>query len=584
MPSSYTTSARFTLQATGENNNTWGVILNNGVFQLVDDNVNGRLAFTLSGTKVLTSNLGATDEARMATLDVTGGTGGAVVIPSVAKLYVIRNGSTGVVTVGTSGGTAASFQPSEVGQCYCDGAITYRVRSTDFGGAQLTGVGAPTTPNGVVNKAYADNLAFSAINLPGQGGQAGNYLKSDGTAASWVKVSGADLVPASVQTATLADGAVTTPKIAAGAVTTPLIANGAVTNAQIAAGAVDYLKYSSPYIQLSAAAGASKQLQFLTGATIRWAVGANPATETGGNAGADFEIDRFSDTGAFLGSPIIITRSTGALAFNGGGFTANCPINVNASGPGNTTGYGLQSANKNRWSIISDSTAESGGNAGSNFDISRFDDSGAFIDYPLTINRASGMVTFGKGLSSFQDVQVTAPSTGAALVSYVIDGVIRLRNGYSNGIPGWGVFTYTNTGAFGTSAITVRMADGGTAFPANLAFNTATAPNLYMDSSGYLIRSTSSRRYKRDIKTYAPPTGAFDKLRAVTYRSRSEHDDPDLIHVGLIAEEVDEAGLKAFVVYDDKGRPEALEYDRMVALLIAEVQALRKRVAALEAA
>ena len=30
MPSSYTASARFTLQATGENNNTWGVILEFG--------------------------------------------------------------------------------------------------------------------------------------------------------------------------------------------------------------------------------------------------------------------------------------------------------------------------------------------------------------------------------------------------------------------------------------------------------------------------------------------------------------------------------------------------------------------------
>ena len=55
------------LQATGENNNTWGVILNAGVFQLVDDNINGRLEFVLNRREdPQRTVLGATDEARMA--------------------------------------------------------------------------------------------------------------------------------------------------------------------------------------------------------------------------------------------------------------------------------------------------------------------------------------------------------------------------------------------------------------------------------------------------------------------------------------------------------------------------------------
>ena len=71
VPSSYTLSCRFTLQATGENNNTWGTILNNGVFALVDYALAGRLAFALSGVKTLTTALGATDEARAAMLDAS---------------------------------------------------------------------------------------------------------------------------------------------------------------------------------------------------------------------------------------------------------------------------------------------------------------------------------------------------------------------------------------------------------------------------------------------------------------------------------------------------------------------------------
>ena len=112
MPSSYSLSARFTLQATGENNNTWGVILNNGVFQLVDDTVNGRIGFALSGSKVLTVVQGATDEARMAFLDVTGGSGGNIVIPSVSKAYFLRNAASGPVSIGENASpNPATFGP-----------------------------------------------------------------------------------------------------------------------------------------------------------------------------------------------------------------------------------------------------------------------------------------------------------------------------------------------------------------------------------------------------------------------------------------------------------------------------------------
>lgn len=127
MPSSYTLSLRLTLQATGENNNTWGVILNQGVFQLVDDNVNGRLAFALSTTKTLTTSLGAPDEARMAFLDVTGGTGGAIVIPPVPKGYFLRNGAAGAVSITTGGPGPATFLPGDAGPVFSDGAAVYPI-------------------------------------------------------------------------------------------------------------------------------------------------------------------------------------------------------------------------------------------------------------------------------------------------------------------------------------------------------------------------------------------------------------------------------------------------------------------------
>jgi Chaperone of endosialidase len=50
-----------------------------------------------------------------------------------------------------------------------------------------------------------------------------------------------------------------------------------------------------------------------------------------------------------------------------------------------------------RWTAGQDGSAETGSNAGSNYAITRFDDSGALLGTPLTINRASGLITTGPG-------------------------------------------------------------------------------------------------------------------------------------------------------------------------------------------
>jgi hypothetical protein len=128
MPSSYTISLRLTLQATGENNNTWGAILNSGVFGLVDYAVAGRLTFALSGTKNLTTALGATDEARAAFLDISGGSGGQVILPGVSKGYFVRNAAAGDVET-TAGGTPSfTFGPGDILPIFTDGAAVYSLQ------------------------------------------------------------------------------------------------------------------------------------------------------------------------------------------------------------------------------------------------------------------------------------------------------------------------------------------------------------------------------------------------------------------------------------------------------------------------
>lgn len=160
-------------QTPGTNDNAWGDVLNDEVIQLVDEFIAGRAAFTLSGTKTLTSTNGVTNEARMAILHVTGGTGGNVVIPARSKLYLVFNQASGDVELAPSGGTAATVVSTEASLIFCDGTNAYSM-----------GIGGESW------KAYVDEQAFAALSgdLPGQAGNGGKVLSTDGTTAAWADV------------------------------------------------------------------------------------------------------------------------------------------------------------------------------------------------------------------------------------------------------------------------------------------------------------------------------------------------------------------------------------------------------------
>lgn len=133
MPSTYTTRNRFEKQAAGENNNTWGIRLNDNVIDLTDFALDGIVAFSLSGTKTLTDEDGAADEARARILNVTGGSGGTVTVPNVEKLYLVRNASSGPVTITTGTGTDATVVAGDIQWVFCEGGNV--VRSTSWTGA-----------------------------------------------------------------------------------------------------------------------------------------------------------------------------------------------------------------------------------------------------------------------------------------------------------------------------------------------------------------------------------------------------------------------------------------------------------------
>jgi hypothetical protein len=186
MPSSYTSSLRFELQFTGENLNLWGDKLN-AALSRADASIAGWLTKALTADYALTTANGAADEARNAMLKFTGTGAFTVTIPAVSKRYDVWNACTGVLTV-TNGSASVAFQPGEKASVITDGGANIsKTQSTDFGGITLTSLGAPSANTDAATKKYVDDSVFgiAAGSLPGQVGNGGKVLTTNGTTASW---------------------------------------------------------------------------------------------------------------------------------------------------------------------------------------------------------------------------------------------------------------------------------------------------------------------------------------------------------------------------------------------------------------
>lgn len=193
MPSSFTPRLRLEMQAAGENLNTWGAPKLNNVIARLDFAVAGWTTIALAGDYALASSNGD-DEARSAMLKFTGSGAYTVTIPAVGKRYDVWNALSGPLTI-TAGGGGAVLQPGEKVSVVCDGTAVHRVQPTDFGNARITSVADPTGDQDAATKKYVDDAAFTANAgvLPGQAGNAGRFLTTNGAVAGWGEVTGSDV-------------------------------------------------------------------------------------------------------------------------------------------------------------------------------------------------------------------------------------------------------------------------------------------------------------------------------------------------------------------------------------------------------
>jgi len=229
MPSTASTRLRLEKMATGERTNTWGTTQNAAQFDLLDEAVAGVETIALTGNHTLTSTNYVSDEARNMGLRFTGSlvSGATITIPTVEKLYFVINDSGQTLTF-SAGGTTGEVENGRRKWVACnatdvyvgeDGADKEYVDQQDalrlaLTGGTLTGAlntnsnitmtagaftlaAAPTVDLHASTKKYVDDTAFTAAggNLPGQGGNSGKYLTTNGTIASWGVVDLSTLQP-----------------------------------------------------------------------------------------------------------------------------------------------------------------------------------------------------------------------------------------------------------------------------------------------------------------------------------------------------------------------------------------------------
>jgi len=139
--STFTSRIRLEKQADGANPNSWGLILNQNVIDLVDDAIAAYTTVTVSAADVtLTTENGASDQARSAFIELTGTLTSShdIILPAQSKSYFIRNKSvptpsSNTITIKTLAGSGATVATSANGFFICDGVSVHQTNAVGLG-------------------------------------------------------------------------------------------------------------------------------------------------------------------------------------------------------------------------------------------------------------------------------------------------------------------------------------------------------------------------------------------------------------------------------------------------------------------
>ena len=106
---------------------------------------------------------------------------------------------------------------------------------------------------------------------------------------------------------------------------------------------------------------------------------------------------------------------------------------------------------------------------------------------------------------------------------------------------------------------------------------------VLINSNNKLGTTTSSKRFKQEIKAMDKASEALFSLKPVSFRYKKEIDPAGTSQLGLVAEEVEKVNPD-LVVRDKEGKPYSVRYDQVNAMLLNEFLKEHRKVEKLEAA
>jgi len=402
----------------------------------------------------------------------------------------------------------------------------------------------------------------------------------------------------------IAAGAITADKIAAGAITAAKIAAGTITGDKITAGT----ELSAPTITGGSISGGSVNIgsgrfQVDTSGNVTITQNANiteAITATSGyigTSGDGFAINSSyirkgtktsyngAGTGVYIGADGIGFGTTftvsaagslnatsgtiggwtlGSTSITGGNITLSYTGNIYAGQSGYDTGTGWYLANDGRFSV---------GNSAANkllWDGTQLKvTGGVYITDTVGIRRtdSTGTLTITGGTGNAQGGQIDLVGNSGGANA----GVVSL-NAYGTGFIQF--FTGGSQRGF-VQPDGVFDWNGAADFAGNVSVGasiTLTASSGAISAASY--NSTSSRRYKQNIKDLTNGLNLVNILRPVTFDWNNKNINND---IGMIAEEVYEV-LPTIVHKNENDEVESLDYSKLTPILISAIQELIKEV------
>jgi hypothetical protein len=280
---------------------------------------------------------------------------------------------------------------------------------------------------------------------------------------------------------------------------------------------------------------------------------------------------------------------------DGGKITTNS-INVNRLVAGTLTGFRIQTSSSGQRVVISESSNsiswwDSSGiergriTGGSSLNIESSGNGIALqvdgVGTVFSVNGSGVALAPGRNFNSNLPVSGNITATGTVSSSGVTLGQsVTASNG-------GGTFGGTLS-VGGTSSMTGLLTTNGGIRMLNFSGQTATTATI--NGTGFIVRTTSSERYKQDINNLVIDYNDVINLQPKTFKRIEEVEefgDDASTYAGFIAEDLAGTSLDQFVFYshDEQGnlRPEGIQYEQLSAALIVAIKEQDSRLNALEA-